>query len=198
MLRIIEENGPVEMMQIAAWVAAGLLAIWALFRGRTGRERLFAAWLALLCTLAFLRENDAHLWVNPRVIGEWGVHFRTRWWLSAEAPVLPRLLWLVVGIGAIAAVIMPIIKVSPRTLLLLRGRDGAWLILMLGMIALFGGYAFDDLLGRDQFVPKIYTKVAEEGLELVGAVLVAAAIALHGRITLTAREARAAARLAMR
>jgi hypothetical protein len=198
MLRLIEENGPVELLQIAAWAAASLLAMWALVRGGSGREKLFAMWLLLLCTLAVLRENDAHLWVNPRVIGDWGVHFRSRWWLSPEAPILPRLLWVAVGLGTLGALITPIVKVSPRPLLLLRGRDGAWLVLSLAVVALFGGYAFDDLLGRDQFVPKIYTKVLEEGLELVGAVLMAVAIGMHGKVSLTAREERAAARLAVR
>jgi hypothetical protein len=189
------ENGPIEIAQLMAWIVGAGAALWMMARGARRRERLFAGWLAILCTLALLRELDAHLWVNPRTIGDWGMHFRTRWWLSESAPVLPRVMWLLVGLAAIGAVIAPILKVAPRVPTLLRARDGAWLLFILGAAALFSGYAFDDLIGRDQFLPKVITKAAEESCELVGAALFAAGVYLHGRLGLSMREQRALKRL---
>lgn len=181
---------------MAAWVLAAALGIVGVLRWHRPRERLFGAGLVLVCIAAGLRELDAHLWIGPRLIGDWGMHFRIDWWLSASAPVLPRLLWLGGGIAAATVLVWAGLKVWPRVLLLVWSRDRAWMLFVLAVVLLFCGYAMDDLVGRGQFVPKVYTKAVEESAELLGAILFASAVGLHAWVSLSVRERRAEARLA--
>lgn len=195
MQSLIAENGPVETAQMVLWICSSLLASGVFLFRKRPRERFFAGWLALVSALAAFREADGHILLNPEVLGSWGVRYRIDWWLSLDAPVLPRLLWAVLAVLIVVGLVLPIAKASPRAVELLKGRDRAWWLFAIAAAALFAGYAFDDLLGRGQFVAPIYTQSAEEFSELVGAVLFFVAVGLTVRFSLTTRERMARQRL---
>jgi hypothetical protein len=186
--RMFVEDGPVEILQLAAWAMAALVAATMAIKRPRSRDNLFMFWVALLCTLAGLRELDAHLWIGPRTIGYWGVNFWFKWWFSLSAPVLPRVLWFVVGVAVLSGLVLPLVKVWPRWPSLLRSGDRALWCFALGVAALGLGYSFDDLIGRERLFSKNFTKPAEESFELLGACLILAGVCLLARIPLATRE----------
>ncbi len=195
MQNLIAENGPVETAQMSLWVCSSLLALGVFLYRKRPRERLYAGWLGLVSALAAFREADGHILLNPEVLGSWGVRYRIDWWLSLDAPVLPRVMWAVVGIVIAVGLVAPLVKASPRAFLLIKGRDRAWWLFAIAAAALFVGYACDDLVGRGQFVAPIYSQSAEELSELVGALLFLLAIGLTVRLSLSTREKMAWERL---
>lgn len=185
---MFDENGPVENLQVICWCLSLVLGLVIAFKPTQVRDRVFGAWLALLAGLAILRELDRHVLLNPETLGEWGVRYRIDWWLSAETPVLVRLVWLVAGAALLTSLILPFTYAAPKFVVHLRARDGAWWLLTLAVAALFLGYAFDDLLGRDQFVASSITKAVEESFELLGAGLWTAGLWSLRRVPLHRRE----------
>lgn len=192
---MFSENGVVETLQIVVWGVSALIAAHLAFRRRPLRDRVFGGWLAVVAALAVMRELDAHTMLNPETLGDWGVRYRIDWWLSGSAPVPARVLWVLVGAVVIGAAVAPFVWVRPKFVQLLRARDRAWLLFAAGAASVIGGYACDDLLGRDQFLPSAVTKSIEESLELLGVTLFALGVALHERLSLGEREALAARRL---
>jgi len=80
----------------------------------------------------------------------------------------------------------PLLVRAPFFRLMRRGDAPTWLFLMaVGFLAL--GYVMDDLLGRGQFVPEIFTIALEETAELIGALLFLASLVLNARRPLTRR-----------
>jgi len=189
------ENGPIENAQVTLWAIAIMVGVMVVLTRKQVRERFFGGWLSFMSMLALLREADLHTVPKPETLGYWGVHIRLRWWLSADAPVLPRIMWAVIFAAMLAAVIVPIVRVAPKHLPLLKARDAAWRLFLFSGVALLLGYTFDDLLGRGLFVHPVYTQVLEESFELIGATLFCLAIVSIYKISLTSREQRAQALL---
>lgn len=189
------EQGPIENVQFGLWVLSACVALAVLIRRSRPREKLFAGWLALVSALAAFREFDGHVLLNPETLGAWGVRYRIDWWLSLDAPILPRLVWVAVGVAIVVGLILPAVKVAPRVIVLTRGRDRAWWLFGASVAAMFVGYACDDLIGRGLFVDPMYTKTVEELFELVAAMIFFAAVCLMLRLSLTTRERKAEARL---
>jgi|GEM_PF-2972009 len=189
------EQGPIENLQFGLWVLAAFIALAVLIRRSRPREKLFAGWLALVSALAAFRELDGHTMLNPETLGAWGVRYRIDWWLSLEAPILPRLVWAAVGVAIVLGLIVPAVKVAPRVIVLTRGRDRAWWLFGASVAALFIGYACDDLIGRGLLMAPVYTKLIEESFELIGAGLFLIGVGLMLHLSLTTREELAAARL---
>ncbi|TVQ61111.1 MAG: hypothetical protein EA378_09685 [Phycisphaerales bacterium] len=192
---MVAESGPVESMQLAAWILSACVALVVLIRRRRPRERLFAGWLGLVSLLAAFREVDGHILLNPETLGAWGVRYRIDWWLSLDAPVLPRLLWAAGGAVILFGLVVPAIKVAPRWCVLTRGLDRAWWLFGASVGALFVGYACDDLIGRGLLVDPVYTKIIEESFELIGAAVFLLGVALMLHLSLSTREQQAADRL---
>ena len=187
------ENGPFENAQVTLWAIAIMVGVMVVLTRKRVRERCFGGWLSFMSLLALLREADLHTVPKPENLGYWGVHISLRWWLSADAPVLPRIMWAVIFAAMLAAVIVPIVRVAPKHLPLLMAKDAAWRLFLFSGLGLFLGYTFDDLLGRGRFVHPVYTQVLEESFELIGAALFCLAIISIYKISLTSREQRAIA-----
>lgn len=189
-----EEGGPVEIAGGLFWAFSSGAAIFGIWRAPSGRDRLNAVWLAVLSVVACLRECDMHVILNPKNAGWWGVSYKISWWLSSDAPVLPRVMWgLVAVILGILAVIPPLI-VRPPTVLLVRSRDPATLTFIGSCVLLAVGYLMDDQVGRDQFIPSQESVPIEEIAEVCGEFLWAVSLFLTVRQPLSVRIARHAAK----
>ncbi|MEM0983152.1 MAG: hypothetical protein AAGI17_04280 [Planctomycetota bacterium] len=163
------EGGVIETLQIVVWSLAFLVGAFAIPRSEVPRARLLARWLAFLAALAIVRELDLHEMANPDVLGDWGVHYRIDWWLSAEAPVLPRVAWAAVFIGIALLQLWLFARTGPNPVRALREGDlSAWLLV--GSIGLLGaGSVADDLLRG--MLPREPLQAFEEIAELVGVTL---------------------------
>lgn len=168
-----EEGGWLENAQsglLAAGVMAGVVS--AMRAGATAR-RWWGLFLAILTLLAFAREADLMIVLNPRYLGTWGVRYRLDWWLDGGVPAGLKLGWLVVFAAATMLVVYPAVRAwafvrqkSParnRVLTLLGAAAGFY----------FLGYAADDLVGREMLASKGLMMSVEEGMEMVGASLLA-------------------------
>lgn len=185
------EHGPVESTQFVLWIVCALLAFDLAVRRTRPRERLFSAWLCFGSAIAAMREMDMHIFLNPEYLGDWGVRYRLDWWISAEAPILPRLMWAAIGAAFVFAMLWPLLRTAPRMLTLLRAGDRAFRAFVIAVCAFAVGYACDDLFGRGMFVPDVYSQALEETAELVGVAFVLLGMTdLHAR-SLTTRERRA-------
>ncbi len=196
--RLTHEDGLFEVSQVVLWGVCSVLGVvmgLALVgRLRVVRDRVFGLWLALVSALIVAREVDAHVLLNPETLGELGVRYRIDWWLSGETSVVLRVVWAVVFVAAGAALFVPAWWVSPRHKALLLGRDRAWWCFFASGVLIGLGWLMDDILGRGQFVPPIYTQAMEETFELLAPMAFAAAMVLLLRVPLGEREARALAR----
>ncbi|MEO1008235.1 MAG: hypothetical protein AAFX79_06690 [Planctomycetota bacterium] len=197
---IAVEGGPIEGAQLWVWMLALLLLTRGMARGLrgevagwTGRDAWHLGWLMVLSGLAVLREFDAHVVLNPEVLGDWGVRYRLDWWLAADSPVLPRIAWAIAGALGVAAVVVPPVVFRARVFALLRRLDLASILMAAGVALVVAGYLSDDVLGRDQFVPTAYMQMIEEGAELVGVAFVLCAMRVVAARPLAVREGRAAA-----
>jgi len=185
------EGGPVEALSLLGWmVLVGMLVVH-LPRQRTVRDRWHLGWLAVLASLAALRELDAHVLLNPEALGAWGVRYRIDWWLDAASPVVGRLGWALGGLVVAAAVVVPPFVFRARVIALLRRRDGASALAVLGAGLIAFGYASDDLFGRDLLLATPTMQLIEESAELAAV----GVFVLMGRLVtgrpLAVREGRA-------
>lgn len=168
-LEIGAPEGPVEASQLVMWIASTAAGIAACLRAPSVRDRMDAAWLAIIALAATFRELDAHIYLNPETLGDWGVRYRIDWWLSAEAPLLPRVCWALAGIVAICLLLLPPLVVRAPTLRLLRAGDAA-ACLFLTAVGLLGlGYITDDVLRHSPLASKENLWRIEELFELLGA-----------------------------
>ncbi len=192
---MFNEGGLVETIQITSWVFAALLAIIMAVRHRASRNLAFACWLAFLAIACAFRELDTHIYLNPETLGSWGVRYRSDWWLSPQAPVMPRILWGTIGIATILAAILPLIIARPRFFVLLRARDHVMLCFAAGTALILFGYAADDLIGRGLIVSRDISKPIEESAELFGVFAILPGFALLIKSPLLARQDAARRRL---
>ena len=192
--RLTHEDGLFEYTQLGLWGVCALLGVAMVVRLRVLLDRWFGAWLALVSVLIVAREADAHVYLNPETLGGLGVRYRIDWWLSGETSVGLRAVWAVVFVVLGAALFVPAWWVSPRHKTLLLGRDRAWWCFFASGFLIGLGWVMDDLLGRGQFVPPVYTQAMEESFELVAPTAFAAAMVMLLWVPLGEREARAATR----
>lgn len=185
---VFKEHGPIENTQFTLWIISAIVGGLIAWDRRAIRERVFGAWLAMMCVLAALRELDSHIFLNPEFLGSWGVRYRLDWWISLDAPVLPRMFWAIVGVLFLCAVIVPFLRIAPKHVLLLKSRDRAWWMFLISGVALGLGWLFDDVLGRNLFMHPVYTQALEETAELVGAAAFFVAVLSMRKLSLTTRE----------
>ena len=163
---LLAEDGPLELVEAGAWFVCAFVAFAFGWRTPDARGKWGVALLGVLAVLAGLREIDAHIHLNPETLGPWGVRYRWDWWTSADSPVAPRILWLLVGAAVGAALLVPMIKARARPIHQLRTRHaGTWLF-CLAAGALAAGWVLDDVLRG--MLAKEPAKLAEELAELIG------------------------------
>lgn len=185
------EDGPLEEASLVAWLVSALMSVFMLRRGMSRRDRLNLLWLGVLAALAFWRESDGQDMLIPATIGHWGLHYRIDWWLSRTGPILPRLLWLVIG-GVIGlSLLLPLLVVRPDGLAQLRRKDAGAIMFVLGIILLGIGWACDDVFGRGQFISELILQPIEETSELLGSVAFLLAVLASARAPLSVREGKA-------
>lgn len=185
----IAETSALEHPQTWLWAACAGLAFSAIAKGPTFRDRMNAFWLWALATLAALRELDLHVQLNPETHGwGFGVSYKLEWWLDAgSAPLIVKLVWACIGVGAIAALLVPPLIVRAPVLHLLRRRDPATLLFIASIALLGAGYVMDDVLGRGQFLSPALAVGIEESAELLGVLAFLASLVLTHRKPLSAR-----------
>lgn len=192
------ENSWIELVQLGAWLSGACWAWWRIPRLGAMRDRWMLFWLAVIMSLAAAREQDMQIYLNPDRLGALGVSFRIAWWLDGSVPLALKLAWAAIFLALLAALTVPLLRARPRLIMLGFGRDLSVWLFGVGGIFLMLGYGADDLYGRGQFMPILYSEVLEETCEGIGAILVVASAFVTGRTTLDAREARARARLPAR
>lgn len=169
---LVREYGPVELLQAAAWWSSAAIALLSAAAGRQGvRGRAVLTWLGVLSALAFCREFDMHVSLNPETLGDWGVRYRSDWWLDPDVSLGLKALWAGAGATVMLLVTVPLLIARPNPFRQLFVGHTTTVLLGLGVASMGAGYAMDDLFGRNQFIPWTMTEGIEESFELVGAVL---------------------------
>jgi hypothetical protein len=184
---VSREDGPLEDVQMALWLAsAGLAAVLA-WRRRPGDARKVFVLFLFGALVVAAREADLHEAItpgsqhHPGVLGEWGVRFRGDWWRSTTAPVGPRVLWAAIGV-TLAAVTVRVLGRATGPLLRPGSRYRALMPPLLVVAGLFFvGFGLDDLVrGR---VPLRWSQVVEETLETVAACLFLGVVGWAARLS---------------
>lgn len=178
------EDGALEWMQIALLTLGAIIALAKLTSRPTARDRWNVFWLCIICAGMAWRELDGHIWLNSPNLGIWALHYRVDWLTDAHVPWYVKAFWLLVFLCGLAALMVPLFMAKPDGLAQLRRRDlGAWLFLT-ALAAIAAGYASDDLLGRNQFVPEAASQLLEESFELVAALamLLTVIVAIESRL----------------
>ncbi len=183
-------SGPIELVQFAHWIGAGVVASVSVFIGGLAlRDRAMRAWFAIISFIFGAREADLHERLNPDNLVEYGldhlgVRYKMNWWTDGSVPLWIKLAWAVFFVTTVAAVVVPIVFAKPPVGRLLRSGCFAVQCMVVGWVCLLIGYAADDLVGRGQFVSREASGSVEEVAELLGAVLWALGVCLWTRVRL--------------
>ena len=167
--RLHAEDGPIEWLSFGCW-AAGVVMCFLAFSRHSGRsDRLLFWWFFLICALAAARELDEQVLLNPQYLGQWGVHYKTRWFLSPEVDIRLKLFWFSVFLIFGGIIISPLIVLRKSILRLIRSGDVAAGLFLLSAIGLATGFVFDDILRKTTFLGGDLRQAIEEIAELLGA-----------------------------
>lgn len=165
-----KEGGILEVLSVACWATAFLVALWTfLAKPPQPAQRLAASWTALIAALAVLRELDLHVAVNPETLGLLGVRFRVDWWLDGGVSLWLKASWLILFSSLALALIYPLWALRHNILRLARQGDAMVGLFVLAIALSSLGFVFDDLLRKTDFVSLAVRRVAEEGSEMLGA-----------------------------
>lgn len=180
---VSEKHVVYERLQIVGWVLVIVLATVAAAIGRRTQALLLAVWLGVGASLAVLRELDLHVVLNPdniHLLGltpEQAVRFRLDWWTDPRESVLLKLAWAVALLGLVSLVVVPLVAARYPWLKLIRRGRLFPILIAAGFAGLAGGFLLDDV-GRPLTKAGVDLAVAEEVVELLGVVLLAAATGL--------------------
>lgn len=178
------ENGPLEIVSWLCWLGAALVAVSTAVRTRSQPDRLVAIWIACVAVLAFLRELDAHILLNPERLGRFGVRYRADWWLNGDVSLWLKLGWATLAVALVIPLIYIPLKVRlPWLRMAWRGGAMAGLF-FLGLTLLANGFVMDDLLRGVTIVTKDVRPLLEETSELLGALAFGASTWLRWRYSL--------------
>lgn len=162
----VAEGGPIEAAQILFWVFPATLAIGGACWVAKG-VRPVLVFLGGMGLAAGAREADLHILMNPGTLGDWGVRYRLRWWMSTHDPILPRLMWLAIflAIGVIT------VHVSRKALPVIWTKH-RWMPRLLLMMIIAGalGWISDDILRPLQQYSSL-PPAAEETFETISGLL---------------------------
>jgi hypothetical protein len=163
------EGGVMEMLSLVCWAVAMWLAGVAFLKQRTSPDRLAAGWTGLLALLAFLRELDLHVALNPEVLGPYGVRYRIDWWLDGRVSFWLKLGWAVAFLALLFALLYPPWALRQRIFTLARQADPMVGLFFLAIAMSMIGFVFDDLLRKTKFFSVELRQTAEETSEMLGA-----------------------------
>jgi hypothetical protein len=167
--RLHAEDGPIEWLSFGCW-AAGVVMCFLAFSRYSGRsDRLVFWWFFLICALAAARELDEQVLLNPKYLGQCGVHYKTRWFLSPEVDIRLKLFWFSVFLILGGIIVSPLIVLRKSLLRLIRSGDAAIGLFLLSAIGLATGFVFDDILRKTTFLDGDVRQAIEEIAELLGA-----------------------------
>ncbi len=152
---VVKEDYPVlEYAQVIVWALVPLVAVFGAWRQRSNRGLLLLVWIGVLCFLFGMRELDLQVLVNTdniHVLGfeeEHAFHWRSRWLLEAETPLMVRILWIgVFGLIGAALVLPWACARYPWPTAILKRDPFPWL-LGLGFGLLGASVLIDDVIGR--------------------------------------------------
>lgn len=167
--RIYAEGGPIEWLSFGFWIAAMLICCLALSRQCKQIDRQIFWWICLICFLAAARELDAQVLLNPKYLGQFGVHYKTRWFLSPEVNIFLKLFWFSLFLMLGGNIIFPLIAQRKLIIQQIRNGDVAAGFFLLGVIGLTIGFIFDDILRKTTFLDRDLRQSMEETAEMLGA-----------------------------
>jgi hypothetical protein len=167
--RLYAEGGPIEWLSFGFWMASILICFLALSRQYNRIDRLVFWWICLICFLAAARELDAQVLLNPKYLGQFGVHYKTRWFLSSEVNIFLKLFWFSLFLMLGGIIIFPLIIQRKLIIRLIRNGDVAVGFFLLALIGLVTGFVFDDILRKTNFIDRDLRQSIEETAEMLGA-----------------------------
>ena len=168
--RLHAEDGIIEWLSFGCWIPSALICILALVRHDSRDDRLMFRFFFLICVLAAARELDAQVLLNPRYLGRFGVHYKTRWFLSSEVSIYLRLFWFTLFLVLGRIIFSPLIVLRKPLLRLIRSGDAAAGLFLLSAIALATGFVFDDTLRKTTLLDRDIRQAVEEIAELLGTI----------------------------
>lgn len=179
--RLYAENGLIEWLSFVCWFLALLICFLALSRQYSRVDRLVFWWFCIIFFLAAARELDAQVLLNPKYFGQFGVHYKTRWFLSPEVNIYLKLFWLSFFTVLGGMIIFPVITQRNLIARLIRKGDNAIGFFLLGIIGLAIGFIFDDTLRKATFLDADVRQAIEETAEFLGATCFLIGIGLLSR-----------------
>jgi hypothetical protein len=170
--RLYAEGGVTETLSVIFWIGAVLLCLRALFHWHDRLDQLIFKWLCLISGLSAARELDAHILLNPKHFGQYGVRYRIDWFFSNkfEASILLKLMWGAIFIVVLAFLFAPLFIWRKPMIRLIRNGDTAAGLFLLGITALAIGFIFDDILRGTHFMSVNLRRAIEETSEMLGAI----------------------------
>jgi hypothetical protein len=183
------ENGPLENMALALWLLSALTAAAAYRRWTGASDRLVAFWLASISCLAMLREADAHILLNPAIIGRFGIHYRIDWLLNPHTGIFLKLVYLILVILIARALFRPPWRLRSDFWRLFRTGDAGIGMLAVAVAGLVLGYSMDDLFRDSPLMTRPVRQFTEEAGEFCGAVAFLSGSLLLWRISFSQRLA---------
>jgi hypothetical protein len=166
--RLYAENGLIEWLSFVCWFLSLLICFLALSREYSRIDRIVFCWLCLIFFLAAARELDAQILLNPKYFGQFGVHYKTRWFLSPEVNIYLKLFWLSFFTILGGIIIYPLITQRKKIAKLIRIGDNVLGFFLLGTIGLAIGFIFDDTLRKTTLLNTDLRQAIEETAEFLG------------------------------
>lgn len=168
--RLHAEDGVIEWSSFACWIVSIFICFRALSRHNNRFDIMVFLWTCLICVLAAARELDAQVLLNPEYLGQFGVRYKTKWFLSPEVSIFLKLFWFSIFLTVGGIIIWPLVAMRKAILRLIRSGDAAAGLLLLSFIGSATGFIFDDLLRKTTFLDIDVRQAIEETSELFGAI----------------------------
>jgi hypothetical protein len=166
---LVSEDGWLESLSWGFWLLSAIVALATLRRWPTRPDRLLAGWTALVALLAFLRELDLHVFLNPKHLGNYAVRYRIDWWLNGDVSFWLKIGWLTVFLALLTALLYPPWALRLRVFRMARRGDPVVGLFFLAVGLSVLGIVTDDLLRGSKMIPFGVRQTVEEGSEMLGA-----------------------------
>jgi hypothetical protein len=190
--RLHAENGPLEDLQLALWLASVCVAAAAVWRWRRSwRDRLQGIWLGVLALLAAGRELDMQILLTPQHLGRFGIHYRIDWLLDPRASLPLRVALIVLTVAVVGLMLYPPSRLRLPAWRMLRAGDAVLGLIGVAVGCLLAGFVIDDTLRGSRHIPFDVRQALEECVELFGAAAYLAATVVMRRCPLAERYRRA-------
>lgn len=166
---LVSEEGWLENLSLVFWGLTIITALATLRRWPTRPDRLLAGWTVLVASLAFCRELDLHVWLNPKHLGSYAVRYRIDWWLNGDVSLWLKLGWLTIFCALLAALLYPPWAIRLPVLRMARRGEAMVGLFFLGVFLDGVGLVTDDLFRGSKLIPFGVRQTVEETSEMLGA-----------------------------